>query len=312
MQQSKPTTTPVKPLQKGDKIAIAATARKINENEIAEAILILKSWGLQVVLAPYLFEQQNQYAGSDAIRTKSLQSVLDDEDIKAILCARGGYGTVRIVDGLDYTLFNLSPKWIIGYSDITVLHSHLFANFNVPSIHAAMAFNMQTDRAHAQSIESLRKVLFAEPNAIQFAKHSLNQHQKNVTGILTGGNLSVLYSIMGSESDMDYSDKILFLEDLDEYLYHIDRMMMCMKRAGKLQSLKALVIGDMSDMKDNAVPFGKTALEIIADTVSEYNYPVFFGAPCGHEKRNLAMVFGVAYDLICEEEVVLKQTAINL
>ncbi|MBC7384505.1 MAG: LD-carboxypeptidase [Bacteroidia bacterium] len=298
-----------KPLEKGDKIAIVATARKINETEITNAVSILKGWGLEVVFAPYLFEEENQYAGNDNIRSKSLQLVLDDPSIKAIFCARGGYGTVRIIDALDFTAFNDTPKWIIGYSDITVLHAHIFTNFKLPSIHAIMAFNMQTERAHNESIESLRKVIFAEPNEITFLKHSLNQHEKNVSGILTGGNLSVLYSILGSKSETDLTDKILFLEDLDEYLYHIDRMMQGLKRSGKLKHLKALVVGDMSDMKDNIIPFGKSAYEIIAESISTYNYPVFFGAPCGHERRNLALMFGVEYNLISSVEGIIMQQA---
>ena len=294
----------IKPLQKGDKVAIAATARKVTALEMEPAIALLTAWGLEVVLASGIFLDANQFAGDDASRAQSLQLLLDDDSIKAIFCARGGYGTVRIIDKLNFSKFVLNPKWLIGFSDITVLQSHLHQNFGIPSIHGPMAFNFTAERANQASIEQLHKVLFGEPNVISFPKHPLNLREHWVQGILIGGNLSVLISILGSTSDIDTANKILFLEDLDEYLYHIDRMMLALKRAGKLQNLKALVIGDMSDMKDNAIPFGKTAFEIIIDAVKEYNYPVFFGAPCGHEALNMALVLGKAYEIKVEENSV--------
>ncbi|MDP1725531.1 MAG: LD-carboxypeptidase [Bacteroidota bacterium] len=295
----------INPLQKGNKVAIAATARKVSEAEMADAVTLLKSWGLEVVYAQGLFEQENQFAGSDAHRVHSFQLVMDDPEIKAIFCARGGYGTVRMIDALDFTGLLKSPKWIVGFSDVTVIQCHLLKNFSYPTLHGPMAFNFTKEKADAESIESLRKTLFGEPYSMVFARHELNQKEQNISGILCGGNLSVLYSVLGSVSDMDTSDKILFIEDLDEYLYHIDRMMQAMKRAGKLNKLKALIVGDMGDMKDNAIPFGKTAYEIIADTVKDYDYPVIFGAPCGHERRNLSLVFGVEYEMKVDDKNVL-------
>jgi muramoyltetrapeptide carboxypeptidase len=283
-------------LQKGDTIAIAATARKVSLAEMQPAISVFESWGLKVLLHPNLFEADNQFAGNDDVRAKVFQELLDNANVKAIICARGGYGTVRIIDKLDFTRFPKSPKWIIGYSDITVLHSHIFTHHRVATMHATMPINMQAHNANAQTIESLHKVLFGENDSYTFSSHSLNKPGE-ATGKLIGGNLSVLYSLLGSNSDIDTSNCILFLEDLDEYLYHIDRMMMNLKRNGKLKDLAGIVVGDMSDMKDNPIPFGKTALEIITEHVAEYNYPVAFGFGAGHDSLNVAMVFGETYQL---------------
>lgn len=283
-------------LKAGDTIAITATARKVSSAEIAPAIRLLEGWGLKVRLADRLFSEAHQFAGDDTLRANALQQLLDDDNVKAIICARGGYGTVRIIDQLDFSRFNIHPKWIIGYSDITVLHSHLFRHSQVATLHATMAFSVQPDLADADSIESLKQILFGAHTPCAFDPHPLNR-AGNTSAKLVGGNLSVLYSLLGSPSDIDPSGCILFLEDLDEYLYHIDRMMVNMKRAGKLSDLVGLIIGGMNDMKDNAVPFGKTAYEIIAEHVAAYDYPVAFGFPAGHEKKNLAMALGGTYNL---------------
>ncbi|OYU94616.1 MAG: LD-carboxypeptidase [Bacteroidetes bacterium B1(2017)] len=293
-------------LKKGDKVAITATARKVSSEEMKPAIQILESWGLKVIIPENLFLDENQFAGSDDIRSKTFQDLLNDPSIKAIFCARGGYGTVRMVDALDFDLFLETPKWVIGYSDITVLHAHIQKKLGYSSLHGPMPINWQKDKLHPESLEHLRKTLFEGPQEIHIPKHPLNLREDDAEGTLIGGNLSVLYSILGSASDPNYDHKILFLEDLDEYLYHIDRMMQGLKRAGKLSNLEALVIGDMSDMKDNTVPFGKTAYEIIADNVKEYSYPVIFGWPAGHESRNLSLVMGTRYHLKVGKQLVLK------
>ncbi len=288
-------------LQPGDTIAITATARKVSMQEIEPAIQLFSSWGLNVKLANCLFDDLNQFAGSDANRTQALQQLLDDPSVNAIICARGGYGTVRIIDQLDFTTFTQSPKWLIGYSDITVLHNHIYRHCGIQAIHAAMAFNMQPSRAHAESIETLKQVLFGAHPTYTTSASTYNRNG-SATGKLVGGNLSVLYSIIGSESDINTDGCILFLEDLDEYVYHIDRMMMNLKRTGKLDKLAGLVIGDMSDMKDNTIPFGKTAEEIITEHVSGYSYPVSMGFPAGHELKNLALVMGKTYQLTVTDE----------
>jgi muramoyltetrapeptide carboxypeptidase len=287
-------------LKAGDTIAITATARKVSPAEIGPAVALFSSWGLNVKLAEGLFSEHNQFAGDEPTRTKALQLLMDDPSVQAIICARGGYGTVRIIDSLDFTGFMQSPKWLIGFSDVTVLHSHMFTHFRVPTIHSIMAFGVQQHMADADSIEALRKTIFGERNSYRTDPHALNR-TGTVSAPLTGGNLSVLYSLLGSDSDIDTNGKILFLEDLDEYVYHIDRMMMNIKRNGKLSGLAGLVVGGMNDMKDNAIPFGKTAEEIIAEHVAEFTFPVAFGFPAGHEKKNLALVFGETYNLSVNE-----------
>ncbi len=282
-------------LKTGDTIGITATARKISAEEIEPAIKIFESWGLKVIFSSSLFEISNQFAGNDLQRTKGFQELLDNPEVKAIICARGGYGTVRIIDMMDWRAFSINPKWIIGYSDITVLHNHIHTKLGIPSIHGTMPINMLPSKADKESIESLQRILFGEkPEAISTQSHPLNK-KGTAEAKLIGGNLSVIYSLLGSASDIDTRGKILFLEDLDEYLYHIDRMMMNLKRNGKLHQLAGLVVGGMSDMKDNMVPFGSPAEEIIASHVADADYPVCFAFPAGHEKRNLPLILGAHY-----------------
>ncbi len=275
-------------LKKGDKIGIVAPARKISREEIQLAIDIFQKWGLKVVLGKNLFGSENQYSGSDKQRACDMQEMMDDSSIRAIISARGGYGTLRIIDSLDFKKFNEKPKWIIGYSDITVLHSHIHQSFEIETLHATMPINFHKDEG---SVETLRKCLFGEKISYQIDAHPLNRKGKS-EGSLAGGNLSLLYALKGSKSGISTSGKILFIEDLDEYLYHIDRMMISLKRAGKLSHLAGLVVGGLTDMKDNQVPFGKTAEEIILDAVKEFDYPVCFGFPAGHQEKNLALLFG--------------------
>lgn len=283
-------------LKPGDKIAIASTARKVSPEEMSPAIDIFNSWGLEVVTSPDLFNQHHQFADTDQSRANLFQSYLDDEHIKAIICARGGYGTVRMVDLLNWSQFNRNPKWVIGYSDVTVLHSHIHSCTNVCSLHATMPINMQQPQSTELSIHTLSKVLFGYFNKTAIMPHPLNRYGR-AEGELVGGNLSVLFSLLGSVSDIDTKGKILFLEDLDEYLYHIDRMMQALKRAGKLTHLAGLVVGGMTEMKDNTIPFGKTPEQIIKETVEEFNYPVCFNYPAGHQSINLPLILGKLYHL---------------
>lgn len=277
-------------LKSGDTIGICATARKVSADEMEAAIKILESWGLYVVLGKYLYGSQDQYSGTDAQRAEDLQNFLDDENIKAVISGRGGYGTLRIIDQLEFSSFEKNPKWIIGYSDITVLHSHIHQNFHTATLHATMPINFGKDE---YSTETLRMALFGE--ALSY-KAKNNCVVKNKTGIaegqLIGGNLSLLYAMQASVSDIDTSGKILFLEDLDEYLYHVDRMLLSLKRSGKLEGIKGLIVGGMNDMKDNTIPFGKTAEQIISETVLQYDFPVCYGFPAGHDVKNYALPFG--------------------
>lgn len=286
-------------LQPGDKVSIVATARKVSPAEMQPAIDLFRSWGLQVTLPKGLFEQNNQFAGDEYNRAQMLQEALNDDEIKAIFCARGGYGTVRIIDMLDFTSFAKNPKWIIGYSDITVLHSHIQRHLGIPTLHAIMPINIPQDAATAAhksypAIDSLKDALFNGPQTEirGTAGNNFGRRGESYAPIV-GGNLSILYSLMGSPSEIDTDGKILFIEDLDEYLYHIDRMMQNLKRAGKLTNLKGLIVGAMSDMHDNQTPFGKSAEEIIWDVVKDYTYPVWFHAPYGHiETDNIALCLG--------------------
>jgi muramoyltetrapeptide carboxypeptidase len=280
-------------------MGIAAPARKISRKELQPALDLLKAWGLKVVLASNIFEEHHQYAGTDEQRLKGFQELLDDDNVKAIICGRGGYGCMRIIDKLDFTKFKSLPKWITGYSDLTVFHSHIQTNYGVETMHATMAINVRTNTADA--LESFRKALFGEKISYYVPTQEFNRMGK-AKGIMTGGNLSILYALSQSVSDIDTRGKIMFIEDLEEYLYHIDRMMMQLKRSGKLSNLAGLIVGGMNNMNDNTVPFGKTAYEIIAEAVSEYNYPVCYNFPAGHIDNNNALIMGRFIEFSVEAE----------
>ena len=277
-------------LKPGDTVAIVSTARKVSKEELEPGVQLLQKWGLQPLLGKTIGAEQNQFAGDDTLRTVDFQDMLDNPDVKAIWCARGGYGTVRMVDGLNFSEFKKHPKWIIGYSDITVLHSHIH-NIGIETMHADMPADI--GKRTVEAATSIKKVLFGEEYKISFPSEEKKLTRTgSASGQLVGGNLSVLYSILGSASSVNTVGKILFMEDLDEYLYHIDRMMQNLKRSGFLKNLAGLVVGGMNDMNDNTIPFGKTAKEIIAEAVSEYKYPVCFDALAGHIKDNRALIMG--------------------
>jgi muramoyltetrapeptide carboxypeptidase len=275
-------------LQPGDTVAIVATARKNIDNNLKPTIDLLKSWGLNAVIGSTIGLDLNQLAGTDEQRAADFQNQMDNPNIKAIWCVRGGYGTVRMLDLLDFTKFKQHPKWIIGFSDVTVLHNHL-NTMGYKSIHGAMPVSIP--RATPEAISSLKKSLFGESLSYTMGPDKMNRFGK-ATGELVGGNLSILYSLLGSPSAIDCKDKILFIEDLDEYLYHIDRMMMNLRRNGCIDNLKGIVIGSMTKMKDNDIPWGKNALEIIDDVTKKYDIPVIFNFPAGHIQDNRALVMG--------------------
>jgi muramoyltetrapeptide carboxypeptidase len=283
------------PLQTGDQVAIIATARYISKAEIQPALNLLKNWGLKPILGSSIGQQEHQFAGSDQERAKDFQNQLNHPDIKAIWCARGGYGSVRIIDHIDFSSLKKQPKWIIGYSDVTAIHLHL-QSIGIASLHAQMSHGIETKSSSTST--QLQKVLFGEDAGI--SSKNIHPLQKNgiTSGEIIGGNLSVLYSILGSSSTPSFKGKILFLEDLDEYLYHIDRMMQNLKRSGVLKVIKGLIVGGMTDMNDNAIPFGKTAEEIVSEAIQDFDYPVCFHFPVGHTYDNLPLIFGKVARLV--------------
>jgi muramoyltetrapeptide carboxypeptidase len=290
-------------LQKGDTVAIVSTARKISSDKIIPAIKLLENWGLSVAIGNTIGAEEHQFAASHEKRIEDFQQLLNNPNIKAIWCARGGYGTVRLIDKLDFSEFKKHPKWIIGYSDITVLHNHIH-NLGIETLHATMPINIENNSK--QSIETLKKSLFGKNLFYEIPADEKNK-LGNATGELVGGNLSVLYSLLGSKSSIKTKGKILFIEDLDEYLYHIDRMMINLKRNGYFSNLKGLIVGGMTNMHDNEIPFGKTAEEIILDIVSEYNFPVIFDFPAGHFDDNRALILGRKIELnVTPEKAMLK------
>lgn len=281
-------------LETGDEVRIISTARKISKEELIPAIARLESWGLKVTFGENLFAVDHQFAGSRDQRASDLQSAMDDKAVKAILCARGGYGSVQIVDKVDFKNFQENPKWLIGYSDVTVLHCHINQNLNIESLHATMPINFAPFGEADPAAESIRKALFGEALTYRFEPEdgSILNFDTPLEAPVFGGNLSILYSLSGSKSAIKQSGHFVFMEDLDEYLYHIDRMMMNLKRAGLFKDCKGVLVGGMTDMNDNTIPYGRTAKEIILENTAEMNIPIVFGIPAGHIKHNMALIMG--------------------
>lgn len=291
-------------LQQGDRIGLVSPSRKINSSEVKAAVKILQRWGLEPVFGRHIFSSHYQFAGNDEDRANDIQEFLDDINVKAILCTRGGYGSVRIIDQIDFSKFQIHPKWFIGYSDVTVFHNHIHSNFNIETIHGIMPINFPSDFTENLSVLSLKKALFGDLES--YVCHDCRVLREGMAQApLVGGNLSILYSLLGSKSDLDTHGKILFIEDLDEYLYHLDRMMMNLKRGDKLKGLKALIIGGMSDMNDNTIAFGSTAIEIIWDAVKDYDFPVIYNFSAGHLDPNLALYMGREIQLIAKKNEIM-------
>lgn len=291
-------------LSPGDAVAIVTTARKISVAELVPAIELLKKWGLVPVLGDSIDAEDNQFGGNTLVRTTDFQAQLNNPKIKAIWCARGGYGTVKIIDNIDFSEFIKQPKWIIGFSDVTVLHAHVH-RLGIQTIHALMPITVGSSTTEA--LQSLKNELFGSENKYIIPSKLINKTGIE-EGVLVGGNLSILYSLLGSPSAIDTHGKILFIEDLDEYLYHIDRMLVNLKRNGYFEGLKGLIIGGMTKMNDNDIPFGKTVSEMILDTVSRYDFPVVFDFPAGHINNNNTLCLGKKVRLnVAENTTVLTQ-----
>ncbi|HCE57489.1 MAG TPA: LD-carboxypeptidase [Prolixibacteraceae bacterium] len=296
------TPSSIKP---GDKIRIVSPAGKVAEKYVMPAVEWLTQQGYKVELGKHVFDAHFQFAGTDAERLEDLQTALDDPETAAIICSRGGYGTVRIIDKLDCSNYRKHSKWLVGFSDITILHTCI-NNLGVATIHGAMPrYFFDDNNQPTENLETLMQILTGQPVRYKIKKQDFNR-QGITVGELVGGNLSIISSLQGTRYELDTRGKILFLEDIDEFLYHTDRMIYQLKLSGKLENLAGLIVGDFTDMKDNESPFGKTVHEIIAEAVAEFDYPVCFGFPAGHDKRNLALAFGEKWELeVSEQEVML-------
>lgn len=294
-------------LQKGDTIGIVAPAGFMPVDKMQTCIETLDAWGYTIQMGVTTHSHsQNYFSGTDEERLNDLQQMMDDPDIKAILCARGGYGTSRIVDNLSFKKFKKHPKWIVGFSDITVLHSHLISNYKIASLHAPMASAFNEGRFENPYILSLKDALEGKPAHYEAAPHPFNK-AGDTKAPLAGGNLSLLCHLTGTGSDIKTKNKILFLEDVGEYLYNIDRMLLQLKRSGKLHQLAGLIIGGFTDTKDTERPFGKSVYEIIYEQVNAYDFPVCFGFPVSHEKENYALKIGAKYKLSVTHDACILQ-----
>ncbi|HHG86437.1 MAG TPA: LD-carboxypeptidase [Bacteroidetes bacterium] len=279
-------------LKAGDKVGILSTARKISVEQLQPALDALREWGLEPVLGQHLFAEDHQYAGTDGERRADLQMMIEDRTIRAILCARGGYGTLRIIDGVDLRPLRRNPKWIVGFSDVTTLTMACY-NAGVASIHGPMAVSWNGKTGDVQSREYLRQMLFGKlPNYSCMPARTDLVRTGVGEGRLIGGNLSMLSQLLGTETDFDTRGCILFIEDLDEYLYHLDRMVVHLQRGGKFERLAGLIVGGFTDVHDNDTPFGKTVEEIIADATAGHAYPICFDFPVGHWPQNYPLLHG--------------------
>ncbi|HKC34626.1 MAG TPA: LD-carboxypeptidase [Chitinophagaceae bacterium] len=284
-------------LQPGDTIGIVCPAGAMPVEKVSECIRVLnEEWGFLTKTGNTIGKQSNYFSGTDEERLNDFQQMLDDDEVKAILCARGGYGMSRIIDDIDFKKFKEQPKWIIGYSDVTVLHSHLYSNYYISSIHAPMAGAFNDEGFKNQYVLSLKSVLEGKKIKYQCPIHEFNKKGEAI-GELVGGNLALLAHLVGTNSDIKTKGRILFIEDVGEYFYNIDRMLLQLKRSGKLAKLAGLIVGGFTDMKDTERPFGKTVYEIISDIVKEYDYPVCFGFPVSHSTENYALKVGIGYKL---------------
>lgn len=295
-------------LKQGDTIGIVCPAGYMATEKAQTCIDTLQQWGYKVKVGATLGSNStNYFSGTDEFRLNDFQQLLDDDEVNAVLCGRGGYGVSRIIDRIDFKKFKKHPKWIIGYSDITVLHTHIYSNYKIATLHAPMAGAFNNGGAENEFVQSLKNVLQGDKIRYEIPVHEFNKKGEGI-GELIGGNLSLLVHVSGSASDFKTKGRILFIEDVGEYLYNIDRMMQQLKRSGKLEKLAGLIVGGFTDTKDTERPHGQTAYEIIYDAVKEYDYPVCYGFPVSHSAENYALKTGVGYKLkITGKKVVLEE-----
>ena len=293
-------------LQPGDTVAIVAPSGILKNRigEVQQAQALLKSWGLHSVVGKHVFSKADHFAGTDDERCEDLQNALDDSKVSAIWCARGGYGTVRILDKLDYSKFKQNPKWLIGYSDITALHNQIH-NEGVESLHAIMCVSLPEGEAEIEaSISTFKNTLFGKPLSYTLEGSSYNK-TGTTSGQLVGGNLTMIHTLLGSKTSIDTSGKILFIEEIGEYKYHIDRMLQSLKRAGYFDNCKGVIVGDMTKLRTNTTLWGTSVEQLILDALAGYDFPIAFNMPAGHEKDNRALILGRTIQLVVSSEQTL-------
>jgi muramoyltetrapeptide carboxypeptidase len=294
-------------LQKGSTIGITCPAGAVNSEEMQPMFAQLEAWGFNLKIGKTIGTSFNKFSATDADRLADLQSMLDDDAIEAVFFGRGGYGVVRILDQIDFTQFKQKPKWLLGYSDITAFHSHLNNQMKISSIHAHMGGGYKPNDFDALSTQSIFDVITGKPIHYVIPAHAMNRVGV-AKGELVGGNLALLSDLVGTDSDIHTQGKILFIEDIGEYKYNIDRMLWQLLRAGKLSQLAGLIVGGFTDTQDNPVPFGMTEYEIVWEKINDFSYPVCFDFPVGHQARNMALKVGMQYQLAVENnQVVLEE-----
>jgi muramoyltetrapeptide carboxypeptidase len=286
-------------------IRIVSPAKSIEKAHIDFAIDFLKQNKFNVEISEYCLGQNHYFSGTDSERLLDFQNALDDDTVDVILCARGGYGCIRIIDGLDFTKFKIKPKLIIGFSDVTVFHNHIHSKFNIPTVHGAMPLNFSTNSM--ESLQSLVDVI--NGNKIQYSiKPNLNNKNGSVRAEVIGGNLAIIYALIGTNSDVNLDNKVLFIEEVGEYIYAIDRMMWALEKSGKLNKLAGLIVGGMTNVNDTEVPFGKTVEGVILERIEKLTIPVCFNFPAGHINDNRAVTLGKEATLsVNENGVVFEQ-----
>ncbi len=295
-------------LKAGDTVGMVCPSGYMPMEKVIASIQTFQKWGFTIEQGKTVGHQFNYFSGTDEDRLKDLQQMMDNDTIKAIFCVRGGYGMGRIIDLIKFKKFKEQPKWVIGYSDITVLHAHLFSKYGIASLHAPMASSFIDAGDDDPYTKSLYDALTGRRTRYEVMPHGFNRKGK-IKGTLVGGNLSLLAHLTGTSSELNTKNSILFIEDVGEYIYNIDRMMYQLKRSGQLKKLKGLIVGRFSDSKDTTIPFGETVEEVIRDIVTEYDYPVCFNFPVSHEKENYALKMGGEYELVISaDKAVLKET----
>lgn len=293
-------------LKPGDTIGITCPASKMERSAAEYAGKVLESWGYRVIIGETVGNAYHNFSAPDELRLQELQQTLDDDNIKAILFGRGGYGVVRILDEIDFTHFQKHPKWVCGYSDITALLTHIYTRYGIVSVHSLMCSGITPETRDNQYVQSLRQLLSGEKIKYHFPRNELNRNG-SCEGELIGGNLSLLVNLSGTVSQPDTRNKLLFIEDVGEYRYSVDRMMINLKRSGWLENLNGLIVGTFSESKETETPFGQTEYEIMLDKVKEYNYPTVFEFPVGHQKENYALKVGGRYRLTISDNCILEE-----